>query len=400
MRSLALSAVGDEDIAAMLAENETLFVEHKSAIGGEGFQIAKAVCSFANTLGGWVLIGVTNGEPNAGTPTGWEPVAPHELTDRVREALKDNRVDPIPAFAATVKRYGPDDQAVGVVRVYESSDAPHVMGNGQVFLRSVAEDANHGRVYRPGGVETQSVLLSLVERGRAGINEARKRLAGPFPPLFAPRAVGMRSNIGDLSVDGPRVVLRAAPVTAPLFAEWAVSVAAKDALFATLRHLAQVPDDVTPELTTDAVGLAATQRTLGGAPPGAITPESGVVAAAIDVAGVVAVSRTFGVQTPRLPLLDWPLQNVADRVISPLLEAAVALLEASEAFGRSVVQLDVGYLGDALRLVDEQGERRGIPSLWRTGELVLPIEAGETDALAERWVQDLGRSAGMETLRA
>lgn len=50
----------------MLDENETLFVEHKTALGGKGFQIAKAMCSFANTLGGWVLIGVTEAQPNAG----------------------------------------------------------------------------------------------------------------------------------------------------------------------------------------------------------------------------------------------------------------------------------------------------------------------------------------------
>ena len=47
----------------MLDENETLLVEHKSNIGAEAFQVAKAMCSFANTLGGWLLIGVTNGTP-------------------------------------------------------------------------------------------------------------------------------------------------------------------------------------------------------------------------------------------------------------------------------------------------------------------------------------------------
>jgi len=55
MRSLALSAVSEDDLAAMLSENETLLVEHKTRLGGQGYQVAKAVRSFANTLGGWLL---------------------------------------------------------------------------------------------------------------------------------------------------------------------------------------------------------------------------------------------------------------------------------------------------------------------------------------------------------
>jgi len=126
--------------------------------------VAKAICSFANTLGGRVLIGVTNGQPNAGEADGREPVEAFELTDRVRQALQANRVDPVPAFAATVRDIGDPPQPVAITRVYESDDAPHVIRNGQVFVRSVAEDQMRNRVYRPGGVETQSVLIDLVER--------------------------------------------------------------------------------------------------------------------------------------------------------------------------------------------------------------------------------------------
>ncbi|MDP8908130.1 MAG: ATP-binding protein [Chloroflexota bacterium] len=392
--------MSENDLAAMLSENETLFVEHKTGLGGQGYQVAKAVCSFANTLGGWVLIGVTDSKPNEGTEDGWEPVAANKLTDRVREALKDNRVDPIPPFAATVKAYGAAQARIGIVRVYESSDAPHVMSNGQVFVRSVAEDSDRRRIYRAGGVETQSVLLSLVERGRRGVAEAKQRIEGPFPPDFAPRAVGMKSELGGLRVDGPRIILRAVPVTTSTFADWAVSPAGKAALLGSVRKLAGVPDGVHPELTTDAVGLAATQRTLGGAPTGGVTPEVGAVAVALDAAGVVGASRSFGVQTPRLAPLDWPLSQLAERVIIPLLTCVVSLLEASESFGRSVLQLDVGYIADAVQIVAEDGARRGVPSLSLGGTLTLPIAHGEIEQLATRWAQDLGRSAGLETLRA
>jgi hypothetical protein len=88
VRNLALWDVTAVDLDAMLAENETLFVEHKGSIGDGAFQVAKAMCSFVNTLGGWVLIGVTNGAPNAGLPDGWEPLAAADLTDRVRGACQ------------------------------------------------------------------------------------------------------------------------------------------------------------------------------------------------------------------------------------------------------------------------------------------------------------------------
>ena len=78
VRNLALADVINDDIRQMRSENETLFVEYKSSLDGEGYRVAEAVASFANTLGGWVLIGLGDD----GTPSGWVP--PKILTDRVR----------------------------------------------------------------------------------------------------------------------------------------------------------------------------------------------------------------------------------------------------------------------------------------------------------------------------
>src|SRR6188768_3677082 len=66
LRLLALGELAESErvFKALLAENESLFVEHKTDIAkGEGYQLAKAAASFANTLGGWILVGVKNGEP-------------------------------------------------------------------------------------------------------------------------------------------------------------------------------------------------------------------------------------------------------------------------------------------------------------------------------------------------
>src|SRR5436190_1568165 len=113
-RFRALGELTDEELAGMLKEDETLFVEHKAGIEeGEGFQVAKAAASFANTLGGWVLVGVTNCKPN-----GWIPPEQGSFVDAVRERL-DPHVTPLPSFAAAVRNLG-DDQ-IGVIRIYESA---------------------------------------------------------------------------------------------------------------------------------------------------------------------------------------------------------------------------------------------------------------------------------------
>jgi len=75
LRTQTLSRLTPEDLQAMLKENETLFVEHKGNLRPEGdaYNVAKAISAFANTLGGWVLIGVTEGSPNPGEEGGWGP---------------------------------------------------------------------------------------------------------------------------------------------------------------------------------------------------------------------------------------------------------------------------------------------------------------------------------------
>lgn len=126
----------------MLELDESLFVEHEREIGEESaFQIAKAVASFANTLGGWLLIGVQDGKPYGSTGPWVSGEAP-TLIDTIRNRLR-GEVDPLPAFEARVMRPPGVDAPVGVVRVYESADTPHiVVSTGSVFVREVAGDTD------------------------------------------------------------------------------------------------------------------------------------------------------------------------------------------------------------------------------------------------------------------
>jgi schlafen family protein len=398
MRHLALSDLSTPDLERMLAENETLFVEHKGGFGGEGFQVAKAICSFANGLGGWVLIGVSEGEPN---PDGWDAPAPHELTDRVRQALRNNGVDPIPAFAATVVSYGEDEKPIGVVRAYESTDTPHVMGNGQVFVRSVAEDPDAGRPYRPGGVETQAVLLSLAERGRRGAREARRKLDPDQVPLAA-MAVGLSGGTFATSNRG-LVGVRAIPLNGALMVDWAVSERAVPHLEAAARTLSRRDDEIPLDPASPrASGLMVEARSedLFG---GEATPaRDGVAAMTTDAAGVVTAALRFGVWDPPRPKTDLSLNGVRDLVLRPLLEAVVSLLAGAEAYGRALLELRTGDLQDVLTL-DDEGGSKAVPAGFPTGaEISLPLapDGQELDAVADQWRADVGRAAGYLTLRS
>lgn len=399
MRHLALADLTDADIRAMLVENETLFVEHKTGIGGDGFQIAKAVCSFANTLGGWLLIGVTEGKPNAGSADGWQPLAPHAMTDRVRETLVSNRVDPIPPFAATVIEYGDAEQAIGVVRIYESSDTPHVMSNGQVFVRSVAMDRDLGRVYRPGGVETQAALLELADRGRIGVERAREKLIPDRAP-YAAMQIGISPGHA-ASATNALVGLRAIPVTVGTFADWAVSKRGYIAVDQAARILSRRTDGYAlnpPEL--HASGLSVSSRSENLMLPEVEPTRDGVVTVATDAAGIVVAAIRFGVWTPSREPTRLTLNGVRDAVFVPLLGAVCSVLDAAEAYGRVILELRIGRLEQVIT-VDDEGGFKTIPSnLPLGGELTLPLSPDgiEIEQLANRWRADAGRAAGYMTL--
>ena len=104
-RNLALADVTDDDLDAFLKEDETLFVEHKGNLAADAMNVAKAMGSFANGLGGWILIGVSGGNLTSGTAGGWAPPPRGQFVDHVRQAI-EGRIDPMPAFAASGKPRG------------------------------------------------------------------------------------------------------------------------------------------------------------------------------------------------------------------------------------------------------------------------------------------------------
>jgi hypothetical protein len=388
----------------MLRENETLFVEHKGNLRPEGdaYNVAKAISAFANTLGGWVLIGVTDSSPNAGEDNGWEPVGPHALVDRVREVL-ERHVEPIPPFAATVLKVA--ETPVGVVRVYESADTPHITRpDGAIYVRSVAQD----RRYHTRPLESQATLFALAERGQRAQLEARELLAPTRTPLMEV-ALGLQSiSRTEFFMPGAVVVLRAVPLTHYRMAEWAVTEAAREVLAAVATRLARDPMGLDAQLRPHASGLVVRQGTDDEQPlvDGLDPPRAWNVVAATDAAGVVGVGISFSTPSPPRPKTTVSFDAVRDGVVMPLLEAAVDVLMAGEFFGRVHFELRIAGLDQVLDLNNE-GAVLPIPSHFPTGgDLSLPgatvAQDGDTtevERLAEQLIGDFAREAGYPALR-
>ena len=196
LRSLALSDVTPDDVRWMIREGETL-VELKSQIPKEG--VGPSVAAFANTIGGWIVLGVDDVTREL---VGWEPKGRADAVDYLRDLLR-TELDPLPPFAA--KSLEIDDQMVGLVRVYESSDTPHIVrGTGAVFIREPAAKAP---------IRDHRQLVDLARRGEAAERDARERIAKT--PAIASVLRTPDSRRPKRDYDGVEFVARAATLSVP-----------------------------------------------------------------------------------------------------------------------------------------------------------------------------------------
>lgn len=390
----------------MLAEDETLFVEHKTGWGGNHEQVSRAAASFANTLGGWLLVGVTNGKLNEGKPDGWQPPS-GPWVDHVRQAFEGN-LDPVPPFAAAVRQIGADGERVGVIRIYESADTPHIFGTGAVYVREVAQDRKVKKGYDryvPTAVRHQQQLIELLARGD-NARERIERLLGPPSRMdHLDSALGLSwerlSEHGwHLKGQGARLILRVVPFTpTPRFADWAVSQDAGEACVKLLREAGGISKATEP-MQPHASGLAAIGR--GGTRPvlsdlPQLTVASAV--AATDSAGVIGVRVIYSVP-PNFDKPNMTLNGCRRGLFEPTLSALIAVLEEAEFHGRAICHAWVAGLNDVL-LVDHDGEQKpGAVQLPLAGEISVPGLTSdgrlgpELAALARRWTEEFARACG------
>lgn len=384
--TLADVVLDPASVRALIAEGETLFVERKQAIPAAG--LAPTVASFANTLGGWILLGVAND----GEVVGYEWDGRADLQDHIREHLR-GAIDPLPPFAAV--EVPVDGKSVGVIRVAESVDTPHVVSvTGALVVRL------------PGGkapVGDHRMLLEMARRGEEARDRAARHLyglplveaeMGAYDPL--PGAAEASAAEGLTLMHW---IVRARPLTVPaVFSDRALQQATGQAAAERMSQL--VPRD--PRASGHAGGsYQARARGVYAAALGVI-PTAQRADVVIDAGGVVAARLTLrrdrGIQG---------LDALSHSVVRPLLRAVAETLEGLDALGRALTSLEVHGGAGMTVSVDGGGQQMGVldaDALLRLGgnsnfradgDLALPADGGETAELAERWMRELGRAAGI-----
>lgn len=169
-----------------------------------------AAASFANTLGGWIVIGVRDRDRAI---VGWTELNPRTDVQSHLGALLREEVDPLPPFVA--ERRELDGKTIVVMRVFESADAPHIVrGTGALYIRTA-----QGK--QP--IEDQRMLFELARRGRDAMRDAEARL-GTDLVVNALRRPDERSTRGGQECWVLQVTVRAAPLTvAPSLRSWPIS---------------------------------------------------------------------------------------------------------------------------------------------------------------------------------
>jgi hypothetical protein len=411
----ALADLQPEDIERMLGLDETLFVEHKKGIGkDDSFKLVQAVAAFANTAGGWILVGVHEGK----VVTGSEDSLPHDqddgptLVDQVRAHLR-GRVDPLPAFEARTIAHR--DGPIGVIRVYESSDTPHVvLETGAVYVREVAgvRDASDpkptgggargDRAYRAAKIGSRAELLELAARGRVAEERVGGLLNTPTVFPLVSNGLGLRFEVlGDgtlrpqLTGNG-HVFVRVAPYTlAPRFRGWATTLDAAGAVIEAGEDLADRHGLTSTWVDPDPAGASIAVPVTN--PPHCdpfhrLDGEARVVVDGVGMAGAAfrldAPDPTTGVLRRR-----FSPEDMAVGLIVPVIAAAASVLTAGEFLGRCRCQVDLVGMQSIL-LVEGQGDHvpgdEWVPS---TSDITLPATGDELASVARRAANAYARSA-------
>ncbi len=393
LSTLGELAQSEQTLKMLLAESETLFVEHKAGIEkGEGYQLAKAVGSFGNTLGGWVLVGVKDGQP---IPD-WTPPA-GGFVDAVRQRL-ERQLDPLPSFAAEVLPLG--RSSVGVIRVYESTDTPHILlADGSVVVREPAQDAKlrkRGK-YEATPIRSHYELAQLTQRGRVAEEAATNRLeSGALPFLEESVQAG-----------GAALVLRAAPLNlSSRWREWAVSQAGVTAM----RRLAEASGGDNQEVSTPTphpagVAVSAEQRDWAKWVSHGYRSFRGVRTAVVDGGGAIGLRLGYKIVEGSGNTYDWRQlgdDGELEALLTPLVDAMADTLADAEQLGRYAVHLVWQRMGELFR-IEPRNAGEGTPPRHVPGSGFLTVDGlgdkSESEDLVRQWSEELLRASGLGVWR-
>jgi hypothetical protein len=323
--------------------------------------------------------------------------------DAVQDGF-EGLVNPLPPFEACTFNIGggeDDPNDVLVIRVYESTDTPHITSDGAIYVRGVAQDQCRDPIYRPAPVENQQALRNLVERGEQ--SSARvDELLRPQPNLpLANLGLGLQFERHPEGVipsgDMPLIVARLAPHTLTgRFVGWARS---HQAVQAAQTAIAELSGQEHSEVIPHGQGVA-----LAGAwaPDKAPRTEhgrfiGGPIRMTVDAAGIVGAS--LGFQQLDNPEMTWPLtlEVFAQRYVAPALSAPASVLRKGSILGRVSCHVWFWTMGGILRIEHDGITVRPRAQVPFGGEITLPAEDGEIDRLAAEAARTFGRKGGVSS---
>ena len=131
-----LEQLEEADLDKLIDEeiSEGLYVEYK-----EDFptHLAKIVASFANTFGGWIVIGADARNPR-NVPTSFPGIdVSHDPKDRFRNICQGN-ITPVPLFSSKlILKSDNTSRGILVVRIPESTYPPHLTKDGRIYRRNM-----------------------------------------------------------------------------------------------------------------------------------------------------------------------------------------------------------------------------------------------------------------------
>jgi Putative DNA-binding domain len=408
-RYRGLGEITGDELAAMLREDETIFVEHKADLGGDGYQVAKAASSFANTLGGWVLVGVRDGAPTEGLEDGWEPPDDEPFIDYVRMRLRE-QIDPLPFFSAGIRRLEGDSEwagrRVGVIRVYESTDTPHIMRKpGIVFIREAGED----RRYQAERIRSHLELVRLAERGRVARADAAQRFEEGALPLtegalgieYTTAATGTGRAFRTIHASHAAVTVRMTPLSlTPRFEAWTKSEAA-------LARITSIVERLTGQKRSLQAPIPHPQgvhRTSVDGGPRALdawgSSYKRVVTAVADAGGMIGLRIAFAVTGDEQRAIQAGT-DARDEFLAPGVIELVRALEDEDFVGRWSCRVDLMRFGDILFAYGPGGEVRPASHVPLGGEITVPgLDVGgnpdsDLDAQLTDWAYSFGRACSL-----
>lgn len=130
-----ISEIEYEDLEKLIENNisEGWFIEYKGSFPNNK-KIANSIASFANSEGGWYIIGIEENE-NEANPfeiVGFDLETNRKPDDKITNIVKDN-IDPIPYFESRIVEM-PENKVVLIVQVFENHNPPYI-SNGSVYIR-------------------------------------------------------------------------------------------------------------------------------------------------------------------------------------------------------------------------------------------------------------------------